>query len=502
MQTRRSGWGLRTGQASGGSAFDCAPVVMSDAIGQAGCLCHRPGLAAVSRKLNAAMSRRGFVAGLAGSLATLRTTMAQSPQTARPRRILFTNFRLFDGRGTSLRDGLTLLVEGDRIAALDSGNPGPVEGARVYDCGGRTLMPGLIDAHWHALLAGLPMSRLLTADAGYIYLAAAQEAERTLMRGFTSVRDLGGPVFPLKQAIDDGLVAGPRIYASGAMITTTGGHGDLRSLSEVPRSAARLSEIEKMGAAMIADSEGDVRLRAREQLMLGASQIKLVAGGGVSSPRSPLDMTTFSETELSAGIGVARDWNTYAAVHAYASHTIRRALAAGAVCIEHGHLMDAAIARTMAERGVWLSTQPFLSAEDSVPLTGPQQDRLLQVVGGTDTVYRLAREHGIRTAFGSDLLFSPEMAARQGTMLGHLARWYTNGEALRMATGTNAELLALSGPRNPYPAPLGVIEAGAFADLLVVDGDPVADLSILAAPERSLRLIMKGGGVYKDRLTA
>ena len=362
-------------------------------------------------------------------------------------------------------------------------------------------MPGLIDAHWHALFAALPITRLMTADVGYIFLAASREAGRTLMRGFTTVRDVGGPVFALKQAIDEGLVAGPRIYPSGAMITTTGGHGDLRALSDLPRSpGGPLSSLEKMGGSMIADSSAEVRLRAREQMMQGASQIKLVGGGGVSSPRSPLDMSTFSEPELRAGVATAEDWNTYATVHAYAPKTVQRAIAAGAKCIEHAHLMDEATAKLMSDKDVWLSIQPFLGEDDTVPLTGPSRTKMLQVFAGTDNAYKLAKAHMLKTAFGSDLLFSDRLTMRQGTMLTHLTRWYANSEILMMATATNGELLGLSGPRNPYPGKLGVLEEGALADLLLVDGDPIENIDLVADPDRNFLIIMKDGRIYKDKL--
>jgi imidazolonepropionase-like amidohydrolase len=363
-------------------------------------------------------------------------------------------------------------------------------------------MPGLIDAHWHSVFAALPISSLFAADVGYIFLAASAEAERTLMRGFTTVRDLGGPSFPLKQAVDEGIVLGPRIYPCGAMITTTGGHGDLRPLQDIPRSpGGPLSPMEETGGAMIADSADEVRLRVREQLLQGASQIKLVGGGGVSSPRTSLDMTTFREPELRAGIEAAADWNTYVAVHAYAPPTIQRAIAAGARCIEHAHLMDETTAKLMAEKDIWLSIQPFLSDADTGVLTGQSRINQLQVFAGTDTAYALAKAHKIRTAFGSDLLFSGELAARQGVMLTHLTRWYANAEILTMATATNGELLAMSGPRNPYPGRLGVIEDNALADLLVIDGNPLENIGLIAEPEKTLALIMKDGGIVKNTLS-
>jgi imidazolonepropionase-like amidohydrolase len=486
--------------------FSCTSDDDADLVSQPGCLCHRPEIQVLTRRINTDLSRRGFVAGLATSLASLgmsRPATAQPVPAAPSRPILFTNFRLFDGRSGALREGLRLLVEGNRIKAVVAGNPAPPDGAQVIDCGGRVLMPGLIDAHWHSLFAGLPISTLLMADVGFIHLAASAEAERTLMRGFTAIRDLGGPSFALKQAIDQGLVSGPRIYPSGAMITSTGGHGDLRPLSDVPRSpGGPLSASEQSGAAAIADSADEVRLRVREQLIQGASQIKLVGGGGVSSPRSPLDMSTFSESELRAGVEATEDRNTYVTVHAYAPVTIQRAIAAGAKCIEHAHLMDEATAKIMADKDIWLSIQPFLTDDDTGVLTGPSRVAQLQVFGGTDNAYNLAKKHKLKTAFGSDMLFSEKLAARQNTMLTHLAHWYSNAEILTMATATNAELLSLSGPRNPYPGKLGVLEEGAFADLLLVDGSPIENIKLIEDPAKNLLIIMKDGKIFKNALTS
>ncbi|MGC1379492.1 MAG: amidohydrolase family protein [Candidatus Baltobacteraceae bacterium] len=400
-----------------------------------------------------------------------------------------------------MRDGLFLLVEGGRIKTVGTGaHPAP-NNVRAIHCGGRVIMPGLIDSHWHAMFSALPLPVLLQGDAGFITLAAAAEAERTLMRGFTTIRDLGGPTFALKQAIDQGLAIGPRIYPCGAMITSSGGHGDMRPLYELPRApGGPFGSIREAEGAAIVDGPDEVRLRVREQLTQGASHIKLVASGGVSSPRSPLDATTLTEAELRAAVEVCSDWNTIAAVHAYIPKAIQRAVAAGARCIEHGHLMDDATAAIIAERGVWLSIQPFLTEEDQLPLTGLARDKMLAVFAGTDKAYKLAVKHGIKTAFGSDLLFSQALAKRQGLMLTHLTRWFTNADILKQATAANGELLSLSGPRNPYPGRLGVIENGALADLLLVDGNPLEDIALVANPEKSFVLIMKDGTIYKNTL--
>ena len=480
--------------------FACTTGDQPDAASGSTCFCCQPALRSVTQRINRDLSRRGVIAGAAASLAALglpARTQAAQPRSDRP--VVFTNFQLFDGTSRRLRGGLRVQVEGDRIKAVAQGDPGAPAGARLIDCGGRVMMPGLIDAHWHTMFVGMSPAALFQAEVGYIFLVASAQAERTLMRGFTTVRDLGGPAFPLKQAIDAGLARGPRIYPCGAMITTTGGHGDLRPLADLPRSpGGPPSELEARGAAAIADSAEEVRLRVREQLLQGASQIKLIGGGGVSSPRTTLDMLTFSEPELRAGVEAAADRNTYVATHAYPPAAIRRALAAGVQCIEHGHLMDEATAKLMADKGVWLSTQPFVSVDDAAPLTGQSKINMQQVFSGTDSVYNLTKLHRIKTAFGSDLLFSPELAERQGIMLTHLSRWHDNADILRMATATNGELMAMSGPLNPYPGKLGVIEDGAYADLLLVNGDPLQNVNLLAAPEKNLALIMKDGRIFKD----
>ena len=470
------------------------------------CLCCTPRLQSAAARINREMSRRGFIAGVGASLMSLGlvpSTGVQAAPSGPTPPIVFGNFLLFDGKSGVLRGGLRLLVEGNRIKQIATGDVTPPEGARMIDCGGRVIMPGLIDAHWHTIFAAVSVNALFSADIGYIFLTASAEAERTLMRGFTTVRDLGGPSFALKQAIDEGLVTGPRIYPSGALITTTGGHGDLRFLSDLPRRpGGPLSYMERTGAASIADSADEVRLRVREQLLRGASQIKLMGGGGVASPRTTLNMFTFSEPEFRAGVEAAADGNTYVAVHAYPPAQIQRAIAAGVQCIEHGHLMDERTAMLMAEKDIWLSTQPFVSDDDAAPMTGQSRTNLLQVIAGSNTMYALAKEHKLKTAFGTDLLFSSTITERQGFMLTHLTRWYDNADILKMATSVNGELLAMSGPRNPYQGKLGIIEENALADLLVVDGNPIDDIELVARPDKNFLIIMKDGKIYKDILAA
>jgi len=432
--------------------------------------------------------------------ALIFSTSAAQAQQASGAVTLFNNVRVFDGKGTSLSEPTNVLVRGNLIETI-SRTPISVDRSAtttIVDGGGRTLMPGLIDNHWHAMLASVTPQQAF-GDVGYNNLVAGDEATDTLMRGFTTVRDVGGPAFGLKHAIDDGIVKGPRIYPSGAMITITSGHGDFRQLTDLPRTiGGMLTRMEQVGGAMVADSPDEVRVRAREQLMQGASQVKLTAGGGVASPFSPLDVSTFTEPELRAAVEAADNWGTYVATHAYTPVAIQRSIAAGVRCIEHGHLMDEASAKLIAEKGIWLSTQPFLDVAAASALGPAEQDKMRQVVAGTDRVYALAKKYGIKTAFGTDVLFSKALADRQGSMLAALTRWYTPAEALAMATSANAELLSLSGPRNPYPGKLGVLEQGAYADLLLVDGNPLEDVSLLADPDARLVVIMKDGKIHKS----
>ena len=435
------------------------------------------------------------------ALASIAMSLAAGPsaQAQQSPAVLFQNVRIFDGKNGALSPPSNVLVRDNRIEKISAATI--TADAQVINGGGRVLMPGLIDAHWHAMLVRPTPASALANDVGYTNLLAAAEATSTLMRGFTTVRDMGGPAFALKRAIDEGLVAGPRIYPSGAIITITSGHGDFRQLSDLPRTiGGMLSRMEKIGGSMVADSPDEVRVRAREQLMQGATQVKLTAGGGVASPFSPLDVSTFTEPELRAAVEAADNWGTYVATHAYTPASIQRSIAAGVRCIEHGHLMDDATARLMAEKGIWLSTQPFLDVATASGLGPAEQDKMRQVVSGTDRVYALAKKYGIKTAFGTDVLFAPALAERQGAMLVSLTRWYKPAEALIMATSTNAELLGLSGLRNPYPGRLGVVEDGALADLLLVDGNPIENIRLIEDPAKNFLVIMKGGKIYKNLL--
>jgi imidazolonepropionase-like amidohydrolase len=468
-----------------------------------GCLCCAPALSRFFTRMATDRARRPFRAVATSAESEQGSVTAPAPVEAG--RVAFTDLRLFDGKTRGLRDHLRVVIEGGRIAAVEPADKPPAAPMRTIACGGRVLMPGLIDAHYHIMLAALPLSELLTADLGYINLAAAAEASRLLARGFTSIRDMAGPCFGLKRAIDSGLVPGPRIWPSGAMISQTGGHADYRSPYEIPASrSAPLSHGDAYGLGAIADGQTEVLRRARENLMLGASQLKLAAGGGVISTYDPIDVSQFTEAEFHAAVECAANWGTYVAVHAYAPRAILTAIRAGVRCVEHGQLMDEECARRMAGEGVWLSTQPFLDDEDAIPYPkgSPQWARQKMVSDGTDATYERAQKHGLKVAWGTDILFDSKLSARQGAQLAKMTRWHEPIDSLTTATSVNAELLQMAGPRNPYPAPVGVVEPGASADLLLVDGDPLENIALLAEPEKNLLIIMKDGQFFKDSLTA
>jgi imidazolonepropionase-like amidohydrolase len=414
---------------------------------------------------------------------------------------LLRDVRVFDSRTGVIGGPAQVLVRGDLVDAVAPAHEIlPVaDGARVIEGRGHTLIPGLIDAHWHSVFAAAPLAAALMGDIGFLHILAAATARDTLMRGFTTVRDAGGPAFGLKQAIDSGVVPGPRVFPSGAMISQTGGHGDFRTLNEVPRGRlGHLAHAELSGAVRIADGVDAVLQSAREQLMRGASQLKLMAGGGVTSPYDPLDVTQYTEAELRAAVEAAENWGTYVMVHAYTPRAVQQAIRAGVRCIEHGQLLDDETAALMARSGVWWSLQPFLDDDDTAPVPPQNRPKLLQMTAGTDAAYALAKKHGVRLAWGTDTLFDPALAARQGRQLAKMTRWFAPAEILTMATAANAELLALSGSRNPYPGTLGVIEAGALADLILVDGNPLDDITLVARPGTAFRIIMKNGQLVKD----
>ena len=430
-------------------------------------------------------------------LSATAAALAATPALADAGDTLFRNVRVFNGTSPTLSAPTDVLVRGNRIAAI-----GPAAratpGAKVVDGAGRTLMPGLIDVHVHLTFSALSMPQLMSPDLtpAKAEAAAAAEAKAMLLRGFTSVRDVGGPIWALKAGIDKGRYEGPRVWPSGATISQTAGHGDFRTPDERSRRFfGKPARAEEMGATFIADGRAEVLTATRENLRFGASQIKLMAGGGTSSEYDPVDVTQYTLDEMKAAVEAADDWNSYVTVHAYTDKAVRRAVEAGVKCVEHGQMMSEDTLRLMRDKGVWLSLQVLRA---TTPDMAPQRaEKRKGVIEGQPRVWETAKRLGVKLAWGTDFLFEPELNASQNANLVELKQWFTPAEVLKLATHDNARLLALSGPRSPYQGKLGVVEEGALADLILVNGDPVANLKLIADPGRNFAVIMKDGKFEK-----
>lgn len=421
----------------------------------------------------------------------------------KPTKILINNVEIFNGKDQKTIKG-NVLIENNIITKISTSAIATDRSAatQIIDGQGKFLMPGLIDAHVHLLFESVPQMQAMFSDYAMLNLMAAKASEKQLLRGFTTVRDLGGGSLTLAKAIDMGLVNGPRVYSSGAFISQTGGHGDFGLPTDVPRKIGELSYAERNGIVAVADGADHVLMRTREQLRQGATQIKLMAGGGVSSNYDPLDVAQYTEAEFKAAVSAAENWGTYVTVHAYTPLAIKTAIEAGVKCIDHGQLADEDTAKLMAEKGIWWSLQPFLDTGTSSFAEG-SANRLKQIEmnKGTDTAYELAKKYKIKTAWGTDILFDPKVASQQGSKLSVMTRWFTPFEILKMATSTNAELLRMSGKRNPYQkGNLGEITEGAYADLILVDGNPLENIKLVEDPETRFLIIMKDGVIYKNML--
>ncbi len=475
---------------SGSNSFDCLPSVAGR--GHGGQSVIQICMGGFDMSIKWLLGRSLWV------LALVPIAAAFAQVSAGEGELLFRDVRVLDTVGGTLGAPTDVLVRGNRIAAIGQGAQASPS-ATVIEGRGRTLMPGLIDIHWHSTFTALSQADMLAPDATPEKLAAtvAAESERTLLRGFTSVRDVGGPIFELKTAIDAGQLRGPRIWPSCATVSQTSGHGDMRQPHERSRRFfGKPSMAEEMGATFIADGRDEVLTAVRENLRMGASQIKLMAGGGTSSAYDPLDVTQYTLDEMRAAVEAAGDWGTYVTVHAYTVHAVRRAIEAGVKCIEHGQLLDEDTLKLMAERGVWLSTQTLRASTEAMdPM---RREKRKPVIEGQARTIALARKTGVRMAWGTDFLFEPELNVEQNAFILGLREWFTPAEILRLVTHDNAELLALSGLRSPYQGRLGVVEKDALADLLLVEGNPLEQLELLADPARNFAVIVKDGVVVRN----
>ena len=405
----------------------------------------------------------------------------------------FKNFELLDPDAGELRGGHELVVEGGVIKEV-SDKPIKLADAGVVDCGRRTVMPGLIDSHVHVVLSDVVLRNLESVPLTLMTARAADLMRRMLDRGFTSVRDTGGADWGLKEATDKGLLPGPRLFIAGRAIGPTGGHSDGRRRTDF---GVRCQCCNALSFSMgIADGTSEVRRAVREQMRQGCDQVKIMMSGGVASPYDPLDSLQFSEGEVKAAVEEARAFGRYVCAHAYTPEAIARAAISGVRTIEHGNLIDDASAKLMADKGMFLVANlvTYFEMKNRAAEYGMSAEMLAKndlVIDGALKSLEICKRHGIPVAYGTDLLGQLQVAQSEEFTL--RARVLSPAEIIRSATTIGARVVRMEGK-------LGCLKAGAFADLLVVDGNPLKDLALLGDQGKHLSLIMKAGTLHKNRL--
>ena len=411
--------------------------------------------------------------------------------------VLFKNVRIFDGVNDDLVRG-NVLVEGDTIARISSSDIAPPASAVVIEGNGRILTPGFIDLHAHISMA-VPKNQM-DAHPWVIGAAAGNAARSYLMSGFTTVRDGGGTHPSFARAVESGLLAGPRIFPSGAVVTQTSGHGDRRARSDPHPvlSASRPDPWLNHGFSVIADGVPLTLAAVRENLRHGATQIKIMGGGGAASDYDPIHTLQPSPEEIRAAVQAASDWGTYVLAHAYTSEAVQRLVNNGVKSIEHGLLIDDETARLCADKGIVISTQVkvFRVGDEVEGYSDENRRKMREVLAGQDNLIRLIKKYKLKTGFGTDFVFgaypriAEEFTARTD--------YWTPAEILKQATSESAEIVRMAGKLNRY-GNFGEIREGWLADLLLIEGDPFEDISILENADRTLAVIMKGGEIVKNR---
>ena len=401
------------------------------------------------------------------------------------------NAALFDGRSPELQNGVDVLVEDGRIAAV-SGNSINDKGARSIDLRGKFLMPGLIDAHFHACGISLDVSKFDRMPPTLLAHHGARMLEETLMRGFTTVRDAGGADYGLYQAVELGLIRGPRLFFAGKSLSQTGGHGDMRTAERVELCSCGYSGV----LSVVVDGEDEVRKAAREELRHGAHQIKLHVSGGALSPSDPLWMPQFTDGEIRAAVEEAATRRTYVMAHAHTADAALRCLRLGVRSIEHGTLIDAETARRIAESDTYVVptlviVDQALKFGKDAGLTPGNLGKLREIAQSSRQAFDHCVRAGVKLGFGTDLL---GVLQPQQNLEFSLRREFTSPfEILRSATSTNAALLNRTGE-------IGTVTSNARADLLVIDGNPLEDITVLERSAQTLQLIMKDGVIFKNTL--
>ncbi len=407
--------------------------------------------------------------------------------------VLFRNFEMLNPEHDERVGGHELLVDGNQIREV-SDRAIRAEQADVVDCGGRTLMPGLIDCHVHVVLNEVFLGKLESQPVTLMTAHAMASLRASLDRGFTSVRDTGGADWGLRQAVEEGLVAGPRLFIAGRAIGPTGGHSDSRRRTDL---GVRCPCCDALAFAMcLADGTAEVRKAVREEMRQGCDHVKIMMSGGVASPFDPLDSLQFSPGEAGAAVEEAHAFGRYVCAHAYSPEAITRAAHAGVRTIEHGNLIDEAAARLMAEKGMFLVANlvayyAMRERAHEYGMSGEMLEKNDLVIDGGLRSLEICRRAGVPVAYGSDLL--GQLQVDQSREFVIRAEVLPPIEIVRAATTVAAQVLRQEGR-------LGCLEPGAFADLILVDGDPLQDLSLLGGQGRHLSAIMKDGRFHKNTL--
>ena len=418
-----------------------------------------------------------------------------------PALVLIKNVNIFDGKSEQLKMGQDVLVTNNMISKVGK-QLQPDDGATVIDGAGRTLMPGLIDMHTHLMFRyGVAVMRS-EFDAQAAGASAMETLQLYMQMGYTTVRDVGGNSLGLAKNIAEGRLKGPRIYSSGGAISPISGHNDLAMFSEQPGQDV----FSRRGDNNLITGPVEAREATRKLIRGGASQIKIMVGGGVASNFDPLEATTMSEDEIRAVVEAAADFGTYACAHAYTNESINRVLDAGGRCIEHGFLANEKTIKRMKKLGAVMSLQPYAAVEvfkEPEKLAGFNAENVRkarQVRDGADNMLRLVAKHEVETFAGADLWQEGIITKTPEDMVLR-KRWFSDVEILRQNTSHAAKWLAKSGTKNPYrEGPLGVIQEGAYADMLLIDGNPVEDVSVMADWKNNIKVIMKDGVIYKNTL--
>ena len=435
---------------------------------------------------------------------------------AAPTQVLFKNVNIFDGVSVELITGKNVLVENNLIKQIGTDVNAGAD-ATVIDGGGRTLMPGLIDSHVHLnMYKDGTLADLQNTTWEEIAVRSAAMAEEMLAMGFTTVRDMCGAHDGLKKVIDSGLVKGPRVYLSGACLSQTGGHGDWGIVGQRKGE----SNLERLEITRLVDGRSEMLEGGRRNFALGAKYLKIMVSGGVTSTKDPIFQSAFSDDEISAAVETAADYDTYVAMHVFQDSDLDRALDLGVMVVDHGLNISEKTMKKLVKKGAFFSPNltPLSPEALAHPMhqdpTFPPTQKFTRLRDESAQLFDLVKKYQPKIVFDSDYVLLTGVPYRQSMDFTKffVADTFGNYEALKSMTSTGGELAALTGRGNPYPEKLGVIEAGAYADILIVDGNPLEDISAIGGNKQwfdaeprgqdvpSINFIMKDGVVYKNSL--